>query len=202
MNELPKLVLSAEELALASNTQVILTKHKITQTVQQMFSMHAALAQQHLAGLHLPTEVKNSSPKISKGENYLQLPWVMLDYPRVFTQQNIFAIRTMFWWGNFFSCTLHVSGKYKQQFETSILTNISNTQYQQFFICNSNDEWQHHFEPNNYITVESCNQQQLNELLQQKNFIKISCKFSLEKWVYIPELMMQSLNKLLMLVGL
>ena len=54
--------------------------------------------------------IVQSTPKIAKGENYLQLPYVLLDYPRCFDKENIFAIRTMFWWGNFFSITLHLSG--------------------------------------------------------------------------------------------
>ena len=40
--------------------------------------------------------------------------WII---PAVFSKENIFAIRTMFWWGNFFSISLHVSGKY---FKTEI----------------------------------------------------------------------------------
>ena len=52
-----------------------------------------------------------ASAKISKGEN-MGLPWVMLDYPRLFGQEDVLAIRTMFWWGHCFSVTLHLKGRY------------------------------------------------------------------------------------------
>ena len=41
----------------------------------------------------LPAEMLFHSPKISKGENYKGLPYVMLDYPRCFGKTDIFAIR-------------------------------------------------------------------------------------------------------------
>jgi len=36
------------------------------------------------------------APKISKGENYEGLPWVILDFPRYFDKENVFAIRCFF----------------------------------------------------------------------------------------------------------
>ncbi len=35
----------------------------------------------------------------------------MLDYPRAFGRDSIFACRTFFWWGRFFSLTLHLAGR-------------------------------------------------------------------------------------------
>ena len=60
--------------------------------------------------LRLPEAVIQSSPKITRGENYQLLPYVILDYPRCFQKEQVFAIRTMFWWGKGISITLHVSG--------------------------------------------------------------------------------------------
>jgi len=56
------------------------------------------------------------SPKISRGENYLGLPYLVLDYPRLFRPDAVLAIRTFFWWGHFFSSTLQLSGGYKTEF--------------------------------------------------------------------------------------
>ena len=67
-------------------------------------------------GFNLPEEVLIQSPKISRGENYNGLPYVMLDYPRCFGKEDVFAMRTMFWWGNFFSITWHLKGKYSKEY--------------------------------------------------------------------------------------
>ena len=72
----------------------------------------------------MPEVIKTSTPKISKGENYKDLPYVMLDYPRCFQKEKTIAIRTFFWWGNFFSINLQLSGEYKEQALPSLQSNF------------------------------------------------------------------------------
>src|SRR5690349_5675936 len=50
-------------------------------------------------------------PKISKGDNYRGLPYVVLDHPRYFQKEDVCSFRSMFWWGHFFSFTLHLQGE-------------------------------------------------------------------------------------------
>ena len=108
----PKIRLSKEEEALINRTDWILTKNHILQKVKQLFSNLQSRQHLILQGmLSLQPEIVNSSPKISKGENYKGLPWLVLDYPRLFEKESFFAIRTLFWWGNFFSTTLHLVRK-------------------------------------------------------------------------------------------
>lgn len=37
--------------------------------------------------------------------------YLILDYPGMLSTENIFAVRTLFWWGNIFSVSLHLSSK-------------------------------------------------------------------------------------------
>src|SRR5580658_8387468 len=101
--------LSKTEFELVTDTQVILTKSLVIGKVYTLFGMLASdfrLMAFEKSGL-LPLEVLSVSPKISRGEQYLQLPYVVLDYPRFYTRNDVLAIRCFFWWGNFFSITLH-----------------------------------------------------------------------------------------------
>lgn len=200
MNAISKLTLSAEELQLVSNTDFILTKHRIIAKANNLLGEQAAFAQQYTAVVNLPEAVKQTSPKIAKGENYLQLPWLLLDYPRLFDKGNIFAIRTMFWWGNFFSCTLQLGGIYKKQFEIAVAKNICNLPQQLFFICINEDEWQHHFETTNYAPLHSIGTAAAQKIITEKKFIKIACRFSLQQWQQMPQLLQQSFITLLKLV--
>src|SRR5688500_20050079 len=113
--DLAKIQLSQEELVLVQNADWLLTKNRIIGKVYEMFGMLVADVQMmpEKNSVLLP-EIFAASPKISKGENYMGLPYVMLDYPRCFGKSDTFAIRTMFWWGNFFSVTLHLKGRYKK----------------------------------------------------------------------------------------
>lgn len=200
MNEASKLTLSAEELQLVTDTGFILTKHNIIHKASLLLGNHAAFARQHITTLNLPAEIKEQHPKIAKGENYLQLPWLMLDYPRLFNKENVFAVRTMFWWGNFFSCTLHISGKYKEQFVASVAANIHTLPQQSFFICVGEDAWQHHFEADNYAALNTITTTSINKIISEKKFIKLACRFSLQQWPQVPELLQQSFISLLNLL--
>src|SRR5688572_20484305 len=106
--------LSKEELGMVTDAGLILTKNRIIQKVYDLFGEVSMVYQQQHD--RFPVEVVAVSPKISRGENYRGLPWVMLDYPRRFSQADVFAIRSFFWWGGFFSFTLQLKGSYLHQY--------------------------------------------------------------------------------------
>src|SRR5215470_1613424 len=117
-----KIQLSTFEMDLLKNSEWILTKNLIIKKAQHLLGDVQENNLRHVkdSSLNLPKEVIAVSPKISKGENYNGLPWLMLDYPRYFEKEKVFAIRTMFWWGHFFSTTLHLSGQYKERYADRI----------------------------------------------------------------------------------
>jgi hypothetical protein len=201
MTDVPKLTLSAEELQLVTNTQWILTKRVIIDKVNLLFGNLSIVFSNHVVAndFFLQPAIVQSTPKIAKGENYLQLPYVLLDYPRCFDKENIFTIRTMFWWGNFFSITLHLSGKYKQTFETALQKNILALAQHDFYICVNEDEWQHHFKADNYMPVNKLALDKINSITQ-RHFIKVAIKFPLEKWDEMPSLLEKSFLDLLHLI--
>ncbi len=198
MNAFSKLMLSADEQQLVINTDWILTKRKIMHKVNALLgaiSEHQKLVIENESNW-LPAEVVHSTPKIAKGENYLQLPYMLLDYPRCFNDGNIFAVRTMFWWGNFFSITLHLSGVYKEKFQQKIIENIAGVK-QDVFICINEDQWQHHFEADNYASIKDLETGKLQEMIIKKEFIKLAVKFPLQAWNEISSLLDESFTQLI-----
>lgn len=110
----PKIILSEAEQLLITNAGVILTKNAIVEKTCLLFSRLADSYQQQSRFVQniLPEEF-SALPKISRGEKYEALPWVMLDYPRCFHKKNgQLAIRTFFWWGHFVSIQLQATGTY------------------------------------------------------------------------------------------
>ncbi|MBS1566792.1 MAG: hypothetical protein JST39_20575, partial [Bacteroidetes bacterium] len=108
-----KIQLSGDEWQLVQNSDWILTKHAVIDKVYTMFGEIAATMQTELANdPAFPAELLKNAPKISKGEQYRRMPWVVLDYPRVFSKEHTMAIRHFFWWGHYFSSTLHVKGRF------------------------------------------------------------------------------------------
>ena len=147
-----KLRLSPEELKLVSDPGIILTKNAI---IGKVYLLFGALADDFRSMTDLPGEIATIAPKIAKGENYLGLPYVMLDYPRYFSADDIMAVRCFFWWGNFFSITLHLKGIYREMSSTAILRSYNKLSSLGYSLAISGDEWHHHFGTDNYRSIQS-----------------------------------------------
>ncbi|HUR65633.1 MAG TPA: hypothetical protein VMZ03_04720 [Chitinophagaceae bacterium] len=178
-----KIRLSPKEMDLVTNAEWILTKNSILQKIAELLGQFQSQYSQILETLpELPEEVRGTGPKISKGENFRGLPYLVLDYPRRFDQQDVFAVRTLFWWGNFFSITLHLSGKYKKAFEGKIISSLPLLRQKDFFLCINEDQWQHHFEKDNYLPLHILNDEAVQKHLEERSFVKIASRLSLEEW--------------------
>lgn len=129
-----------------------------------------------------PKEVIAVAPKISKGEKYLGLPWLMLDYPRCFEKENIFAIRTMFWWGHFFSTTLHLSGNYRRKYANKITDVYDELCEHEFYVCIHEQQWHHHLEAGNYSPVKRFSADAFAHHVEKAAFIKLAQKLSFSEW--------------------
>jgi hypothetical protein len=187
MNE-AKIRLSEKEAELVLNADWILTKNEILKKVKHL--LEALMEeQQKITRLskHLPAEVTAIPAKISKGENYKGLPYLVLDHPRHFDKENIFAIRTLFWWGNFFSITLHLSGQYKEKYEQVISSSYAILKEEEIYCCVNDEQWEHHFEKENYILMNDLQDAEFRKILSARSFIKLSKRISLEEWENAPQ---------------
>ena len=170
------------EMELVSSPDIILTKNAILQKIKSFFE-EVQMKQHDILKRYssqLPEEVLKISPKISRGENYKGLPWLVLDNPRHFQHNNIFAIRTMFWWGNFFSITLHVSGKNKNDLLKNLTNNVSLLAKNDFFIYNGTKEWEHDIDPGSYKKLSGINEDELQKIFSANSFLKLAVKFTVE----------------------
>lgn len=173
MSVMANVKLSKEELALVTDAEFILTKNRIVQKVYELFGLLCEEFRQK--SVHLPATFLAIPPKISKGENYLGLPWVMLDYPRAFSNTDVFAIRCFFWWGNFFSITLQLQGSNKVHYSDAIKSYLK-TNAGGWWICINDDPWHHHFETDNYCFAKA------DLDMAALPFIKLAKKIPLEQW--------------------
>jgi hypothetical protein len=194
MSYTTKVTLSDGELATAADKNIILTKHAIIETAAALFNSLISIINESFCNTISNIEKLSSSiPKITKGENYNGFPYVILDYPAVFEKENIFAIRTMFWWGNFISITIHLSGKYKIHFEENIFKNLKNKN--DFFITIAQNEWQHHFEDDNYKKASEINEAEM-KTIQENNFIKMALKYELHHWNMMQSILPEGYKKI------
>lgn len=167
--------LSDEEWKVLSNADFLLTKNAVIQKIMQAFSL---LAEQYQDIVKWDAsnwkEQVYISPKISKGEQYEGLPYLMLDYPRQFGKENIFAIRSFFWWGHYFSINLLVKGVYQEK----LLPILADTNLQDWSIDQSETPWSHHPDKNKCLLLKSWQ----NTESKQMPFLKLFKQLPINEW--------------------
>ena len=173
-----KIRLSDTEKELFCNAQIILTKNSVVQkTVLLLEGVQSILVNENF----LRNYQISTSPKISKGENYLGLPYVILDYPRISKGHDLFFIRSMFWWGNFFSSTLQLAGEYRKQAKK-----LEDAYYvlseRNYFIGINANPWIHHFGEDNYKKTSSLTKEAYVTILEEMPEIKIATCWPLDEW--------------------
>ncbi len=169
--------LTTYELQLVTDPQVLMTKNSIIEKVYEIFGDLAEKYKKEISN-KIPDGETLINPKISKGENYKGLPYVILDFPRQFSKTDIFAVRSFFWWGNFFSITLQLAGQYQQRYATAIQNAIENRFYEEWYIGLLENQWEHHFESNNYSSLS----QGIDYNIAELPFLKLAKKIPLNKW--------------------
>jgi len=177
-------MLSEDELQLVQNSGWILTKNAIIEKVYTMFGNVAHKLQNRVSEIQhaLPEVCVANNPKISKGEKYEELPYVMLDYPRFFTRDEIVAVRNFFWWGNYFSTTLHVRGQCRHTLAESILDKFEYLAARDMYLSTEGNEWVHNIDNINYSMLSEYSKTTLSDVLEKSNFIKLAVKFPLKEW--------------------
>lgn len=174
-----KIGLSSAEIELLTNGEIILTKNSIQQKMVALLSQTAQTLQQYNT---LYPEAHSTPPKISKGENYSGLPYVVLDYPRITSGNNLLFVRSFFWWGNFYSSTLQLAGDYKTKHLSGIAESWQVLADKKYFVGIHPNPWQHHFEKDNYQEIAEVNGPEFNQILHQQAHIKIAARWPLQTW--------------------
>jgi hypothetical protein len=165
---------SDEEKVISEQTFFILksnaTKKIIDQfgVIEREMKSRISVFDMNVKGLNI------SSGKIFRGENYKLFPYILLDYPRLFSKESVFAFRSMFWWGHEFSFTLHLQGIALGQFRNSLFKNYDLLKNKDVFFCVNDTPWQYDFSEENYRSIDHVANAK-NEMLT-KPFIKLSRK--------------------------
>ena len=155
-----------------------------------------------LTDLNLDEAITSNSPKISRGENYLGFPWMILDYPRLFSKSSVFAIRTLCWYGNSMIITLHLSGISLKTFKELILKNLFKLKDNGYWISKGTEEWDHSISNENYIKLDDFIDQNNSALTTNyfDKYLKITKQILFNEWKEIPKIHYETTTNLLSLL--
>ncbi|MCW8850490.1 MAG: hypothetical protein OQJ81_10970, partial [Melioribacteraceae bacterium] len=122
------MILTKKEIDIISDKEFLITKNIVMNKIHDLFEdVRKSLNESVVSSEFIfPSKVDIRYGKIFKGENYQLLPYVNLDFPKLFEGNDIFTYRTMFLWGSFFSSTLHLSGNFFNQYKSNLQSNLNN----------------------------------------------------------------------------
>ena len=177
-----KISLSIEETALVRDPGLILTKRSIMNKAAHLLgdvSDRYGLALGNLSG-SIPAW-SHSHPKLSRGENYRELPYLILDFPAIFGKADVFALRTFFWWGHYFSLILHLKGQYQELYLPKLLGEMDKGWGNEGYLYDGDDEWDHVIEGGIYKRVSSLSSRE-RLAFSGKPFFKWTSVVPLDQW--------------------
>ena len=186
---------SPNEFNCLNDKDFLLTKIEVTTKIVTLLGKVEQALAPAINANSWPNQVLAKSGKISKGEMYEGLPYFILDFPRYFHKENVFAFRTLCWWGNFFSSTLHLSGSYLEDTRGNLISATESIIASNAYICVNENPWEYHYRPNNYLAADQFDQNQLAALFNARAFIKISHKWGLEAYAHLPQLVVNSFQQ-------
>lgn len=199
MKNAAKIRLSGVEQQLLMQRDWILTKNEVMRKVREMLEQMGS-SQQAYAAVHAAEEIRpylNVAPKVSRGENYKGLPWLVLDFPRYFRESDMLAIRTMFWWGEQVSITLLAAGEPLLKTGASLKSSYEQFREHDYAYCIHAGPWEHHFEADNYFQFRELTETDYESRFAGAAFFKAGKKFPLDNFEALPALLDMEYRRLI-----
>ena len=171
-----------EELEILKDNHFLKVKNELSsKVIMHLSEIERALHSEiEKTNFNYPDETFIKAGKISKGEQYQGLPYFILDYPRLFKQNEVFSFRTMLWWGNHFSCTLHLSGPLLQNNKEKICVQLA--RMKDIYFCVNDTPWEYHYKKSNYLNINQLTKDEILNQIEENGFIKLSNYISLDLW--------------------
>jgi len=180
--QVTKITFSEEEMRAMLNARFFEVKKDVMQRVMELFAVLERNLKAEIAQLEVQFDsLETQTGKIFKGESYRNLPYIVLDYPKLFSADNVFTFRSMFWWGNEFSFTLHLQGRALEKLYPGIQKNINVLLNKGVYFCLNHTPWQYAFTKDNYVPLEEVIHAAFPENLSRE-FIKLSRKIPLAEY--------------------
>ncbi len=179
-------MLTDKEKNIILDTDFLTSKIEITKKIQTQLERTRIEIKNVIEKSNFPfsDNIDITSGKIFRGENYRSLPYLVLDYPKYFSKENSFTYRTMFWWGNFFSSTLHIEGEALRHYEIILLKNMNEIIAEKVYITVGITPWEYHYGESNYTLANLSNISKITD----RTFLKLSKRFNISDFDNLPKL--------------
>jgi hypothetical protein len=162
-------------------------KQRVIQKVCHRFDALGHELKQHLVPEDVAwgNEFRDAHSKTTRGENYRQLPYVVLDYPRIRNREFMLACRTMFWWGNYFSLNFMI--RLDAVDVELFISNLKKNPNRKIRVYGGDDLWEQDLDDDHFMKLHQLSEPELNNLFRKQAYIKLSRKVRFTNWDQLEE---------------
>jgi hypothetical protein len=193
--------LTPEEFTVLSDRDFMPRKQQVCLKVEQLLGdlqQRLEPAVQTQAGV-LPAAVAQTPGKLSKGENYQSYAYRLLDYPRVFSGEDMFNFRSMMLWGHPFGFHLMLAGQYREALLPQLLARRGLLD-EGFLLSAQPQPWIWEPQPTQQPVFAQLDDETALRLTGERAFFKLSVYLPLARWAELPAFGLEVWQKLLPLL--
>jgi hypothetical protein len=164
-----------DELALIRDTRFFPTKAIITDKLKRTLrQLHEALKEE-IAGTRFltPEGVDFEVGQFVRGEHLLDFPYQYLDFPKLYTNAEKFAFRSLFWWGHHFIFAWILEGKYLSRYKENLLSAYDQLADQGLYVLMTETPWEWRKDPLYLLEIRKDNKENVAAALASRPFLKI-----------------------------
>jgi len=164
-----------EEAALMADQHFFLAKAQIMTKVRRLLAdTHASLKEEFASAvLVTPPDFDPANCHIVKGEHLESFPYQYLDYPKHFHDSNVFAFRTLFWWGHHVVCAVMLEGEGIKQHKARIVDRFHQLAGQGLELSLAPTLWEWKRGEGYTLPITHDRKAQIAAVLAERSFVKI-----------------------------
>lgn len=163
------------EIALLADDTFFPHKAVITQKLRNLLeqlreAFHTPLQDAHLLA---PAGFSLESYQFVKGEHLEHFPYQYLDFPRFYTQEEKFAIRSLIWWGHHVVFSLIVEGGHIRQYKENVINRFGQIADRGIHLYLGSSLWEWKHGPGLTFDITRDRKSQVAAILAHRSFFKL-----------------------------
>jgi len=172
----PPILFTADELRLVADRGFFPAKALVMAKVRGVLeAVHVGL-KTDLVGLDLLTPLDFDPAKFQfvKGEHLEAFPYQYLDFPKHFAGDDMFAFRSLFWWGHHFVFALLLGGEQAPRYKRNLINRYHAVAGRDLHLSLAPTPWEWKFGEGYTLPVTHDRKSEVAAVLAGRRFIKLS----------------------------
>ncbi len=171
----PPIRFTEEERRFIRDTAFFQAKAAITEKIKRLLEELREELRYELAesAMPLPDGVDRQNGQLVKGEHLLDFPYLYLDFPKYFSQGEIFTYRTLFWWGHHLVFALILDGRQLDRYKENLMTHYDRLAGRGVFLLMTPTPWEWRKSPEYLLELRPDNREAVAAAVAERPFLKL-----------------------------